>query len=90
MATHMACEVLPKPVVAYCKKCTVEHEKPVGTKCERNKNVSKDTEKRDSSREISSAKKTPKGKTVDTSDKMLDLVMNMMSNVAEKIAAMDE
>ena len=49
------------------------------------KNVSKDTEKRDLS-----AKKTPKGKTADTSDKMLDLVMNTMSNVTEKLAAMDE
>ena len=62
MVTHVASEVLPKPIVAYCKKCTVEHEKPVGTKCEWNKNVSKDTEKRDSSHEISSEKKHPKEK----------------------------
>ena len=86
----MASDVLPKPVVAYCKKCTVEHEKPVGTKCERIKNVSKDSEKWDPSHEILSAKKTPKGKAVDTSDKMLDLVMNTMSNLTEKLAAMDE
>ena len=58
MATLMASKVLSKPVVAYCKKCRGEHEKPVGTKCEQNKNVSKDTEKRDSSCEILSAKKT--------------------------------
>ena len=56
MTTHVASEVIPKPIVAYCKKCTVEHEKPVGTKCEWKKNVSKDTEKQDSSREMSSAK----------------------------------
>ena len=60
------------------------------TKCEWNKNASKNTENRDSSREILSAKKTPKGKAVDTSGKMLDLVMNTMSNVTEKLVAMDE
>ena len=54
------------------------------------KNVSKNTEKLDSSHEILSAKKTLKGKAVDTSDKMLDLVMNTMSNVTKKLAAMDE
>ena len=50
----------------------------------------RDVEKRDSSRENSSVKKTPKGKNTECHEKMLDLVMNTMNNVTEKLAAMDE
>ena len=57
MAMNVATEALPKPALAFCKKCMFEHEKPVGTKCERSKNVNRDIEKRDSSRENTSAKR---------------------------------
>ena len=51
MATNVVPNSLPKPIMAFCRKCACEHEKPVGNKCEWTKQVVKDTEKRDSSRE---------------------------------------
>ena len=90
MATNVAADALPKPGMTFCKKCSFEHEKPVGNKCERSKQVAKETEKRDSSRESLPVKKTPKGKVGESPDKMLDLVLNTMTNVTEKLSAMDD
>ena len=90
MATNVATDALPKPGMTFCKKCSSEHEKPVGNKCERSKQAAKDMEKRDSSRESLPVKKTPKGKVGESQDKMLDLVLNTMTNVTEKLSAMDD
>ena len=73
-----------------CKKCGGEHDKPVGSKCDRQK-VGKD-EKRDSSKE-SSVKKTPRGKStpeVSSQEKMLEVVMTMMSSFSEKLEVMEQ
>ena len=45
MATNVVPNSLPKPIMAFCRKCACEHEKPVGNKCEWTKQVVKDTEK---------------------------------------------
>ena len=50
--------------LAFCKKCNADHEKPVGNKCERTRNVTKE-DKPDLSRETVAVKKTPKGNTSD-------------------------
>ena len=55
MATNMSTD----KNVSMCKKCRVEHERPVGSKCERGKST-KD-EKRDTSKETT-VWKTPRGK----------------------------
>ena len=90
MATNVTADALLKPGMTFCKKCSLEHEKPVGNKCERSKQVAKETEKRDSSRESLPVKKTPKGKVGESQDKMLDLVLNTMTNVTEKLSAIDD
>ena len=90
MATNVATDALPKPGMTFCKKCSLEHEKPVGNKCERSKQAAKEMEKRDSSCESLPVKKTPKGKVGELQDKMLDLVLNTMTNVTEKLSAMDD
>ena len=46
--------------VSLCKKCGIEHERPVGAKCESNKPTTKD-EKKDP---VIDVKKTPKNKSV--------------------------
>ena len=89
MAMHITPCTLPKPTLAFCKKCSVDHEKPAGNKCEKVKNVSKE-EKQDLNHENTAPRKTPKGKTLESQDKMLDLMMNMMATVTEKLAAMDK
>ena len=71
-----------------CKKCGEAHSKPINAKCERLKE-SRD-EKRDASREHSSAKKTPCNKSSDGgNEKMLDLVMSTMSTFTEKLNTME-
>ena len=89
MATHAASDTLPKPTLVFCKKCNDDHKKPVGNKWEKDRNVSKE-EKRDSSHEITTVKKIPKGKTLDSQDKMLYVMMNTINSVTEKLAAMGE
>ena len=37
MATNVANDTLPKPAFSFCKKCNLEHEKPVGAKCDKAK-----------------------------------------------------
>ena len=55
MATNMSTD----KNISMCKKCHVEHERPVDSKCERGKST-KD-EKRDTSKETT-VRKTPRGK----------------------------
>ena len=63
----MATNIPATTSVSYCKKCSMDHERPVGNKCER-KTISKE-EKRDSSKD--SVKKTLKSKSsVEPSEKM--------------------
>ena len=73
-----------------CKKCGTEHEKPVGNKCEHLK-IDKD-EKKDSTKD-QVVKKTPKGKAASagpSQDKMMELMLALMSSFSEKLAAMEE
>ena len=86
MATNTPADNLPRPAIGFCKKCNTEHEKPTGNKCEKSKNVKE--EKRDLSRET--IKKTSKGKAADSHDKMMELMLNTMNSVTEKLASMDE
>ena len=37
MATNVGQDTLPKPAIWYCKKCNIDHKKPVGVKCEKMK-----------------------------------------------------
>ena len=69
MATNMSTD----KNVLMCKKCGLEHERPVGSKCERGKSI-KD-EKRDTSKETT-VRKTPRGKGTDMSsqEKILETV----------------
>ena len=41
MANHAASKTLLKPVLDFWKMCVADHEKQVGNKCEKIKNVSK-------------------------------------------------
>ena len=86
MAANTSTDTLPKPALGFCKKCNSEHEKPIGNKCEKLKNVKE--EKRDLSRET--VKKTPRGKPADSHEKMMDMMLNTMNSVTEKLASMDE
>ena len=61
MAMNTGTEILSKLAFLFCKKCNY-HEKPVRTKCEKNKS-SKDNKKQDSSHESLMTKKTPLGKS---------------------------
>ena len=73
-----------------CKKCGGDHEKPVGSKCDRPK-VGKD-DKRDSSKETP-VKRTPKGKgagETSTQDKMLETMLSTMNSFSEKLMAMEQ
>ena len=80
---------LPKPATLYCKKCNLDNKKPVGTKCEKAKAAREN--KHDLNCDTASVKKTPKNKSsLDMNDKMMDMVMNTMTLVVEKLAAMDE
>ena len=89
MPTNVDNDTLSKPAISFCKKCNLEHEKPVGAKCEKAKAARDD--KRDSSRDCSAVRKTPKNKSSgDMNDKMMDMVMTTMASVSEKLAAMDE
>ena len=90
MATNVVSETLLKPLRLFVKNRKLEHEQPVGTKYEHSKHMARDVEKRDSSHKNSSIKKTPKGKNTDSHEKMLDPIMNTMTNVTEKLATMDE
>ena len=87
MATMSSQDGLPKPALFFYKKCNAEHMKPVGAKCERTK---RDQEKRDNSRD--STKKTPKSKidNENSQDKTLDLILNTMTTLKQKLGAMDE
>ena len=58
MATNMSTD----KNVLLCKKCGLEHERPVGSKCERGKAIK--GEKRDTSKETT-VRKTPCGKGTD-------------------------
>ena len=87
MATNVGQDSLPQPAISYCKKCNIEHEKPVGAKCEK----MAQEEKRDSSCDNVTVKKTPKSKgTGETNKKMLDMVMATMTSVTEKLSAMNK
>ena len=73
---------------SFCKKCALEHERSVGTKCERNKSTVKD-EKKDPIKDV---KKTPKNKTVcetSSQDKVLDVVLATMSSFTDKLTSME-
>ena len=85
MATNMSTD----KNVLLCKKCGSEHERPVGSKCERGK-VIKD-EKRDTSKETT-VRKTPRGKGTDMSshEKMLETVMSTMTTFTNKLNSMEE
>ena len=57
-----ATEVGQKALLS-CKKCGMDHEKPIGNKCERHKlDKMEQEEKRDVSKE-GNVRKTPKGKS---------------------------
>ena len=74
--------------VSLCKKCGIEHERPVGAKCESNKPTTKD-EKKDP---VIDVKKTPKNKSVNetsSQDKMLDVVLATMSSFTDKLTSME-
>ena len=79
MAANISADTLPKPALGFCKK-------PIRNKCERLKNVKE--EKRDLSRKT--VKKTPRGKTADSHEKMMDMMLHTMNFVTEKLASMDE
>ena len=78
MATHNVPDTLPKPALAFCKKCNADHEKPVGNKCDRIRNINKE-KKRKSNCQTTMVKKTPQGKTSDSHDKVLDIMMSTMN-----------
>ena len=77
MATNTPTDNLSRPAIGFCKKCNTEHEKPIGNKYDKSKNVKE--EKRDLSRETT--KKTSKGKAADSQEKMMDLMFNTMNSV---------
>ena len=82
----MATNIPASTNVSYCKKCSMDHERPVGNKCER-KIISKD-EKRDTSKD--SVKKTPKSKgSVEPSEKIYEMMMSTMSSFIDKLSAME-
>ena len=82
----MATNIPATTSVSYCKKCSVDHERPVGNKYER-KTVSKE-EKRDSSKD--SVKKTPRSKSsVEPSEKIYEMMMSTMSSFTDKLSAME-
>ena len=85
MATNMSTD----KNVLMCKKCGLEHECPVGSKCERGKAI-KD-EKRDTSKETT-VRKTPRGKGTDMSShkKILETVMSTMTTFTDKLNSMEE
>ena len=80
-------------VLLSCKKCGTEHEKPTGNKCER---LKLDKLERDEKKDVSkdtSAKKTPKGKSVVTTCnqvKMMEIMLASMSTFTEKLTPMEE
>ena len=74
----MASIVMAERNILSCKKCGGDHEKPVGSKCDRPKVVKDD--KRDSSKETP-VKRTPKGKgagKTSTQDKMLATMLTRL------------
>ena len=74
--------------VSLCKKCGIEHERPVWVKCERNKPTTKD-EKKDPVKDV---KKTLKNKSVNetsSQDKMLVVVLATMSYFTDKLTSME-
>ena len=85
----MATNIVVDKLLLSCKKCGGEHQKPVGSKCDRPKIVKE--EKRDSSRDTS-VKKTPRGKVnkISSQDKVLEMVMSTMNSFSEKLSAMEE
>ena len=85
----MATNMFADKNILMCKKCGVEHECSVGSKCERGKSM-KD-EKRDTSKETT-VRKTPRGKGTDMSsqEKMLEAVISTMTNFTEKLNSMEE
>ena len=85
MATNMSMD----KNILMCKKCGLEHERPVGSKCERGKSI-KD-KKRDTCKETT-VQKTPRGKGTDMSshEKILETVMSTMTNFTEKLNSMEE
>ena len=86
----MASSVMAERNILSCKKCGGDHEKPVGSKCDRPKVVKDD--KRDSSKETP-VKRTPKGKgtgETSTQDKMLETMLSTMNSFSEKLMAMEQ
>ena len=74
--------------ISFCKKCALDHERPVGTKCERSKTIVRD-EKKDPVKDV---KKTPKnklGNETSSQDKMLDAVLATMSSFTDKLTSME-
>ena len=84
----MATNVTMDKQIVLCKKCGIDHERLVGSKCEKVK-TSKE-EKRDTSKEA--VRKTPRGKGGDVSsqEKMVELMMSTMTNFTDKLNTMDE
>ena len=83
MATNSSAATLN---VSYCKKCAVDHERPVGNKCD--KKIVPREEKRDASKD--NMKKTPKSKgSVEPSEKMYEMMMSTMSSFTDKLSAME-
>ena len=73
-----------------CKKCWGENDKPVGSKCDRQK-VTKH-EKHDTSKETGT-KKTPRGKVSSepsSHEKMMEVMITTMTSFSEKLEAMEE
>ena len=86
----MVSTVMAERNILSCKKCGGDHEKPVGSKCDRAKVVKDD--KRDSSKETP-VKRTPKGKgagETSTQDKMLETMLSTMNSFSEKLMAMEQ
>ena len=86
----MASSVMAERNILSCKKCGGDHEKPVGSKCDRPKVIKDD--KRDSSKETP-VKRTPKGKgtgETSTQDKMLETMLSTMNSFSEKLMAMEQ
>ena len=84
----MATNVTLDKQTVLCKKYWIDHERPVGSKCEKVK-VSKE-EKRDTSKEV--VRKTPHGKGGDVAsqEKVLELMVTTMTDFMDKLNAMDE
>ena len=74
--------------ISFCKKCTVEHERPVGAKCERSRSVMKD-EKKDPVKEVKKTPKTKPANETSSQDKMLDAVLATMSSFTDKLTSME-